>query len=245
MDLATLSITEHIVMLTIDCIVEKYRSLRSDATFSANLAKVGMSAAAIKEAVANRRWPTNAEQEQRAERYRAKLIALPRAEQITRYLSLFGSHERSLPLWEATIGEPPDVFWPVFLENWCICDGLWPLRQILLSTLRHRAAELSPIGFMKGPDRKFYEEMAPRITVFRGCGRRRVRGLPWTTDREIAAKFARGGRFRPPPDPVIAGAEIDKTGVFFVSTARNESEVILDPYSIQRLRLEAVPSRAA
>jgi hypothetical protein len=119
------------------------------------------------------------------------------AEQITSYLLLFGSHERSIALWDATASEPPDVFWPVFLNNWNICDGLWPMRKIMLSTLRQRKAELSPIGFMDPADRAFYDALPDRVTVFRGCGRRRVRGLPWATDRERAAFFARGGRFVP------------------------------------------------
>jgi hypothetical protein len=40
---------------------------------------------------------------------------------------------------------------------------------------------------------------------------------------------------------VIACAEIAKADLFFVSADRKESEVILDPYLIKRLRLEAVP----
>ncbi len=227
-------------MLTIDHIVEKYRSLDSEETLVANFRRYGMSAAAIKSAIAQHREHagTVAEREQQIENFRAELIGRSRAEQITHYLSLFGSHERSIPLWEATVDEPADVFWQVFLENWCDCDGLWPMRQIMLSTLRHRAAQLSPIAFMQPADRRFYARLPDRVIVFRGCGRRRVRGLPWTTDRKIAAYFARGGRFPAPPDPVIACAEIAKADLFFVSAARKESEVILDPYLIKRLRLE-------
>jgi len=108
----------------------------------------------------------------------------------------------------------------------------------MLSTLRQRKGELSPIGFMDPADRAFYDALPDRVTVFRGCGRRRVRALPWTTDRECAAYFARGGRFAPPPDPVIACGEIAKTNLFFVSTDREECEVVLDPYSVKGLRLE-------
>jgi hypothetical protein len=36
----------------------------------------------------------------------------------------------------------------------------------------------------------------------------------------------------------IACAEIAKADIFFVSTDRAESEVVLDPYSIKRLHLE-------
>jgi hypothetical protein len=198
-------------MLSIDRIVEKYRSLG------------GAGGVAV-----------TAEE---ADSFRRNLIAKPRVAQIGSYLWLFGSFERSLPLWEATLGEPADVFWPVFLENWSTSEGLWPLRQTILSTLRERAAQLSPIGFMEPSDRAFYDSLPDPVIVFRGCGRRRVRSLPWTTDREIAEFFARGSRFGPQRDPVIARAEIAKADLFFVSVDRKESEVILDPYMIKSVRL--------
>src|SRR5262249_196356 len=106
--------------------------------------------------------------------------------------------------------------------------------------LRDRVAQLSPIEFMPADDRRFYDRLPDCVTVYRGCGRRRVRGLPWTTDSAVAAKFARGGGFFQPPDPVIASAEIAKTALFFVCTDRRESEIVLDPYKITRLRLEQV-----
>ncbi len=182
---------------------------------------------------------TALEQEQQNNRFRADLAAKSRDAQLTCYLSLFGSHERTIPLWESTVDESAEVFWQVFLENWCDCDGLWTLRKILLDTLRHRKAQRSPIEFLSAADRRFYDALPDVIAVYRGCGRRRVRGLPWTTDRAVAAKFARGGRFRAPHDPVIASAVIAKADLFFVSAARKESEAILDPYTIKRLRLEA------
>jgi hypothetical protein len=168
------------------------------------------------------------------------LVAQSRAAQITSYLTLFGSFERALPVFASTFDEPPDVFWTVFIENWNICDGFWSLRQDLLLTLRERKARLSPIGLMKPADRAFYDGLPEHVPVFRGCTRRRVRGLSWTTDRERAEFFARGSRFGPQPDPVIACAEIAKANLFFVSTARKEGEAVLDPYAIRRLRLEAI-----
>jgi hypothetical protein len=108
----------------------------------------------------------------------------------------------------------------------------------LLSTMRRCAAQISAVEFMSPSDRTFYEELPNPVPVFRDCGRRRVRGLPWTTDRKIAEFFARGGRFPPPRDPVIASAKIAKAGLFIVSVSRQESEVVLDPYLIKRPRLE-------
>jgi hypothetical protein len=230
-------------MLTIDLIVEKYCSLSSEDGIAANQRRHGFSPADIEKSIKVRRAfiekiGTAAKPEEQIDRFRSELILLPRAEQIARYLWLFGSFERSSALWTSTFNEPPDVFWPVVLEAWSVCDGLWPTRKIMLSTLKRRAAELSPIGFMSSQDRAFYDQLPGRVTVFRGCSRRRVRGLPWTTDRKIAEFFARGGRLGRQPDPVIASAEIAKADLFFVSVSRDESEVVLDPYLIKRLRLE-------
>jgi len=227
--------------LTIDRIVEKYRTMGSEATLATNLRRQGLSATTIKKTIEDRRAlvGTANEQQEKVNRFRADLMLKSRAEQIKSYLWLFSSFDRSIALWEATVDESADIFWPVFLENWCICDGLWPMRQIMRSTLRCRVAELSPIGFLSPADRDFYDALPDRMTVLRGCSRRRVRGLPWTTDRERAEFFARGGRLGRQPDPVIACAEIAKADIFFVSTGRDESEVVLDPYSIKRLRLES------
>src|SRR5450755_5022885 len=142
-------------MLTIDLIVEKYCSIVSEEAFAANLRRHGFSLAGIAKAIKDRRAfvGTTAEPEEKIDQFRSELILLPRAEQITRYLGLFGSFELSSALWPATSNEPPHVFWTVVLEAWCGCDGLWPTRKIMLSTLKRRAAELSPIAFMSSQDR--------------------------------------------------------------------------------------------
>jgi hypothetical protein len=210
--------------LTIDLIVEKYRNIKRAPRLVHQLRREGIS---------------EADQAAQVDRFRAGLIGMQRAEQIAAYVGLFGSHERSLALFTATLGEPADVFWRTFLEWWTACDGLWQLRKDILSAFRQRKTELSPIALMNPEDRAFYGSLPDRVTVLRGCSRRRVRGLPWTVDRERAEFFARGGRLGQQPDPVIARAEIAKVDIFFVSTNRVESEVVLDPYSIKCLRLES------
>jgi hypothetical protein len=52
----------------------------------------------------------SAKPEEKIARFRSELILLPRAEQIAKYLWLFGSFERSSELWTSTFNEPPDVF---------------------------------------------------------------------------------------------------------------------------------------
>jgi hypothetical protein len=42
----------------------------------------------------------------------------------------------------------------------------------------------------------------------------------------------------------IAEAEIRKANIFFPVIDRDESELVLDPYAIKRLRLAALPSQS-
>lgn len=160
-----------------------------------------------------------------------------RAETISSKLCRCSSVERSWNLLMCLYEEPPAGRWKVLIENWNICDGLYPYRRYYLDIMRQAKSELSPIPYMEPADRAFYEGLPPRVTVFRGCGRRRARSLSWTTDYDRAAFFARGGRWPTPPDPVIACAEVAKEHIFFVCTSRNEQEIVLDPARIGRLRL--------
>lgn len=161
-----------------------------------------------------------------------------RAKEIGRELALFSSFERAFPLYMAIGREPTAVFWKVVLEWWNACDGIWHLRHDFLAAFRLRKADLNPYALMGDDDRSFFDGLPERIVVHRGSDRRRVRGLGWTTNKERAAWFAKGGRLGRQRDPVIATASIAKANVFFVSAARKESEVVLDPYAISRPRLE-------
>ena len=175
---------------------------------------------------------------EKAASFRADLEQQSRAEQIGSYLGLHGPFERSFMLLWCTLGEPDGVFWRVFLDWWNACDGgLWNVRNDMTEVLRRRTASSSPRGFLNPDNRAFYEGLPATVTVFRGCARLRVRGLPWTIDREVAVFFAGGGRSRiAPRDPMIATAKIAKDDIFFVVS--RESEIVLDPDKVQQLRVE-------
>ncbi len=134
--------------------------------------------------------------------------------------------------------EPADVAWPVLIYNWSICDGLYTNRGPYLDLMRHLKHQWPPISFYNADDQHFWNALPDIVTVFRGCGRRQVRGLSWTTNREIAAFFAKGGRFRPPYAPSIACATVSKSDIFFIKTSRKEAEIVLDPYKISRPSLK-------
>jgi hypothetical protein len=177
------------------------------------------------------------------ERFRAEWLGKDRIDQIGDYVWLFDSYERLLPLIGATWGESPEVFWPLFLEWWNMCDGgSWALSPVLLSLLRKKQAERSAIEFMKQADREAFEAMKDPMICYRGCGKAQVRGFSWTTDRSVAEKFARGGRFPTPPTPVIASAMVKKSAIFFICNDRKESEIVVDPKRLSRPKIEYAES---
>jgi hypothetical protein len=117
-----------------------------------------------------------------------------RTKEIWSELARYDSHERAYPLLQALKGQPPNVFWPVFLENWSSCDGIAKWRPHYLKLLTDMAARAPAYKFQSQSDREFYDSLPDLVTVYRGCGASRVRSLSWTTEKSTAEEFARGHR---------------------------------------------------
>lgn len=165
---------------------------------------------------------------------------------------------------DVTQDDPAVVFWPVFHQTWPVCDDTWWLSKQLLSTLRRQRDEAWDDG-AGGPaidlalfsmdehnaginrDREFYGSLPYNkpFPVYRGCSRSRVRGISWTTDRQVAMSFAQGHRGISVPDSVLASATITLDAIFTVSQDREESEIILDPRRLRGLKVEPVTPRPA
>jgi hypothetical protein len=105
-------------------------------------------------------------------------------------------------------------FWWAIKTWWSGCDDTWGYRTRLLELLRQHH---------QPPPHSRHTK------VYRGCSRRRVRGLSWTLEREVAEGFARGHRHIRVPDPVIASAAISNAHIFCRINSRNEREVLIDP----------------
>jgi hypothetical protein len=133
---------------------------------------------------------------------------------------------------------PPEIFWPVFMNEWSICDATWECHRALLRTLRWFARQQPASCHFTPEQSEFYDALTPVVRVFRGGERDRIRGVSWTTSRNVAKNFARGLRGPAVQDPVIATAEIPKEHIFFVNLDRNESETVLDPRRLRKLDVE-------
>jgi len=128
----------------------------------------------------------------------------------------------------------PEVVWPVFLRWWNHCDATWPLRDPIRMILNSQVNEapkdrIHPAEpWMSPEDLDFYRSLPDEVTLYRGCSRKHVKSLSWSTDREKAEIFARGHRGIKVPDPVVAETIFPKDKIFAVFTGRNESEVVID-----------------
>jgi hypothetical protein len=99
---------------------------------------------------------------------------------------------------------PPEIFWPAFLSVWNACDCTWPYQRDLLRLLRNANRQSRAREYMGDAENaNFFDDLPELIPVYRGCARRRIRGISWTTDHDVALKFARGIRFDREPDRVL------------------------------------------
>jgi hypothetical protein len=134
-----------------------------------------------------------------------------------KYLSALNSEDRIGEMLDLIEQEPAEVFWPIFVGHWWHCDRTFEFSERLIRALRR-----------VGPYPKL-EPQPKQLTVYRGSARSRIASVSWTTDIEVARRFAAGHRGIPVPDPVVAMAEIGGHEVFWTTNEREESEIICTP----------------
>jgi len=124
----------------------------------------------------------------------------------------------------------------LFLEYWSICDAPWgPWCPLLAKMLRYTLKHVSLPQCLPEEAREQFNALPPEIEIYRGCQRYRERGLSWTTDLNVAQKFARGVRCCNSV-PTLVSARIPKQHIFGVFTDRDESEIVVDYRRLRRLR---------
>ena len=132
---------------------------------------------------------------------------------------------------------PAEIFWPVFMDTWPVCDAAEAWNGIILTEMRkHQPAT----EYMTAEIREATDALPDLIEVWRGADRSTVRRFSWTTDPVKAEYFAVHRRGVPFPDPVIAHAFIPKAHVFYADNGRSEAEVLLDPRRLRKLTVGSV-----
>lgn len=134
-----------------------------------------------------------------------------------------------------TFALPSSHQWAAFHEGWTMCDAVTP-KQIerifscfTFDTLgtAHLAAE----------EYAFFNGLPEVVDVFRGASPDRKRGYAWTTDEDVAERFARGHRGIGVRDGTIYRATIEKPRIWTVFTERGEAEIFSAPVNFTRVRV--------
>jgi hypothetical protein len=168
----------------------------------------------------------------------AKTEALSNAVDKISYRLGAESSEARLPvLLRLAESAPTSLFWYALLDQWSSCDDTWGHMPRLLVALRFHARKQSPHAYLDDVGLTLLDGLPSVVTVYRGCSRTRLHGISWTTDEAVAHGFAIGHRGLRVPDPVVVKAAIAKQDIFAVVTDRSESEILLDPAKIERVRV--------
>jgi hypothetical protein len=151
-------------------------------------------------------------------------------------LSMCTSYERPMALCAAmALEEDHHKRMALFLKYWSICDAPWPWRSNLAAELRYTLTHVSLVECLSQEARDWLDSLPTEIEIFRGCQRYRERGLSWTANIKVAQGFAKGKRCRNSV-PTFISALIPKQHVFGVFVDRSESEIVVDPRRLRRLR---------
>lgn len=141
---------------------------------------------------------------------------------------LCSSEQRLERLIRAVADQPPKVFWPVWLGDWSNIDFTAEYHHLLPWLFKSKGSAL-PYLSLEAKGR--YDELPEVVTVYRGCDKRLIRGVSWSTDGAVAGYFATGGRYGRPREPVIVTGIVKKRSrnYFYCCEGSYETEIVCSP----------------
>lgn len=127
----------------------------------------------------------------------------------------------------------PEEFWRTFNLIWNACDAAEEVTEEIVEMCRNHLPGRSP-EFMDAENRAFFEALPDPVKVWRGCSRDYVMEPSWSTDSNVAERFAANNRFHKIVKPTLASATIAKSAIFAVFSG-GEREVFLDPWMLDNV----------
>lgn len=179
--------------------------------------------------------------------YLAKTEQIAKALAEGRWYSVVFLHERPFRV-DAFSGirhrMTDEDYWPLFGALWEDSENLheWgaeTIRSLWFPTPDRGHREL----VMDEDERVAFAALPDTLRVFRGYDRRNARGWSWTTDQARAEWFARRWDTRDGSRARLATATIERGQVLAHFTGRGESEVVIDPSRLGRIRTVALAPR--
>lgn len=128
----------------------------------------------------------------------------------------------------------PD-FLALLVEHWSSCDNIaeWtPEIKRVLSEARRRGLFPLPSPPDDSHSAAVYAALPSVVTVFRGAYTSNGKGLCWSLDRSVAAKFPFLNRYRRADavrTALLFKATVPKSAIAFLNNTRSEQEVVVLP----------------
>jgi hypothetical protein len=131
-----------------------------------------------------------------------RTTTLEGARQYIKYANSYTRIEKVLELWWCM--DRGDWF-EILGDVWQSCDNIGIYTPILRKLLRGQFEKYRD-RMMTGAEREALAALPERITVYRGCYWHNRRGLSWTTDRDVAARFPFYRRYLAKGQPLLLTA---------------------------------------
>jgi hypothetical protein len=117
-------------------------------------------------------------------------------------------------------------------EEWSGCDNVGRHRLLLRQML---PVEGPVTEMMTAEELDAHRALPERLTVYRGCGPKNMRGASWSLEREVAERFPTLNRYQQ-AQPMLVTAKVSKRGVLAVKLDRGEAEIVT--FSARRVAVE-------
>jgi len=108
-------------------------------------------------------------------------------------------------------------------ENWSSCDYIFEYQREIRALFKDRY----PIReLMNEEEQRYYDSLPDLVTCFRGADPRRIQGLCWSLNRDVANAFPFLQRYNSHPRPLLATGQVAKRDIIAVKLDRGEEEII-------------------
>ena len=132
------------------------------------------------------------------------------------------------------------LWWKLLGQVWADSENVWQNKSFWNQELSD--PDPQKIFLMAVDGQQAFNQLEYPLQVFRGAQPHNKRGLSWTTNKDKAQWFAT--RLKP-KNPLLLSATVTKGQAIAMFTGRGESEVVLSPKTVRKLRFTefALPTR--
>ena len=132
----------------------------------------------------------------------------------------------------------PVNFWTMFHQHWNSVENPSDFTDMLHSMFEYddygfnydMLQDESRLNTLEPEDKAFYDILPDEFAVFRGCHSFNEQGFSWTTDREVAERFAL--RMAIDKEYILLQGMVRKTDVICAYDNRSEKEILVLPKKV-------------